>query len=169
MQAGDLSPKLLSIPDRRQIVEYLRLEDRSTAEIALALKCSDRNIERDLRAIRETNALIKDTNMLPLLLGRLRAEVDAAIVRIRRATREPDANAALKVEAELRCIQVLERYLDKLQQFGYLAPAPETSPTNVATGNRNIPTAEELRAEINRLNSLITTPGTAGDSEKKNT
>ncbi len=60
IQSGQLDPKCIGTTSRRQVVMTMINDGYSTAEIAEILKVSDRTIERDRKAIRESNAVTRD-------------------------------------------------------------------------------------------------------------
>jgi len=85
IQAGVMDPKCIRPAERRLIVSYLMADGYSTADMAQILKVSDRSIERDKKAIRETNALAADPALVEQMVGRLVLEAELSIQRIRKA------------------------------------------------------------------------------------
>jgi len=75
IQGGVVDPKCIRPAERRLIVSYLMADGYCTADMAQILKVSDRSIERDKKAIRQTNALAADPELVEQMAGRLYARL----------------------------------------------------------------------------------------------
>ena len=64
IESGIVDPKSLAVPDRRQLVGFLMADGYSTAEMGQILQFADRTIERDKKAVRESNAIARDRRSL---------------------------------------------------------------------------------------------------------
>lgn len=125
IKATSLDPKSLSPEDRRACVMHLSTEGLTVPEIAQVLKVSDRTIARDRKAIQESNAIWHDPHLAGQFAGRVVAEADACIARIRRATRDKGAPHAVKVEGERACFEIVNKATLCLQSLGYLPSAAQ--------------------------------------------
>lgn len=154
IQSGQTHTKTIALDDRRLLVAYLMSDGYSTAEIAQLLKVSDRSIERDKQAIRQSNALPKDPKLTEQLAGRLMVEAELVIQRIRRTSREKLTPPNVKVDGEHRCFQIISDLVQRLQGLGYLPTASQRLEADVVHHAGEIPDIDMLGAELKRLRSL---------------
>ena len=103
VRSGVVPGSMLQADARQSLVVLLTADGVSSHEIAQILQVSDRTIERDRRAIRAGAAVSKDPKLVGEMVGRLMAEAELSIQRIRRTARERDVDAGIKVDAEHRC------------------------------------------------------------------
>lgn len=78
LQSGEVPAKGIAPEDRRRLVAYLLGDGYSNPEMAQILGVTDRTIERDRKAIRESNAVERDPEMVSQMVGRLFGEVHPA-------------------------------------------------------------------------------------------
>ncbi len=154
IQAGTVDPKCIRPVERRQIVSYLMADGYCTADMAQILKVSDRSIERDKKAIRETNALAADPEMVEQMTGRLVCEANLSIQRIRKAARDKNTPSVVKVDAEHRCYQIVSDMIGSLQRLGYLPIATARLQTNITHNIGQIPDYSQMQAEVQRLKQI---------------
>ncbi len=155
LQNGTVSPKSLSIYDRRAGVEHLTGEGYSIVEIAEILKVSERTIARDRKAIQEANAIERDPAHADQFVGRLEREVDLAISHIRRVAREKKTPASVKVDAEHRCYQVFSDLVQSLQRLGYLPTAAHEIRADLTHHVDEPPSFEQMLTEIGQLEFVV--------------
>jgi hypothetical protein len=171
IKSGRTGPDGIAPADRRQLVAFLAADGLSTAEIAQLLQVSDRCIERDKKAIREGNAIPKDPRLVAQMVGRLVAEAELSVQRIRRATREKEVEPAVRVDAEHRCFQILNDLTHTLQRLGYLPTASQKIEAELTHHAGELPSLEDLSVEVGRIKALapIGTDGGAVVAELEHT
>jgi len=164
VQAGSVDPKCIRPAERRLIISYLIADGYCTADMAQILKVSDRSIERDKKAIRETNALAASPELVEQMAGRLVGEANLSIQRIRKAARDKNTPSAVKVDAEHRCYQIVSDMIGSLQRLGYLPIATARLQADITHNIGEIPALTQMLAEVQRLKQITgETQGT--DSE----
>ena len=155
LQNGTVSPKSLSIHDRRACVEHLTGEGYSIVEIAEILKASERTVARDRRAIHEANAIQRDPRLVEEIVGRLAREAELSISRMRRVAREKTTPASVKVDAEHRCFQIFSDLVQSLQRLGYLPTAAHEIRADLTHHVDEPPGFDEMLTEIGQLELVI--------------
>lgn len=123
LQSGRTSGINLSIDDRRRCVEHLSAEGYSVPEIAEILKCNERTIARDRKAIRQANALKVEPGFVEETVGHLMRQAEQSISRLRRMAREKESPLSSRVEAERAAWDVGRELVGTLQRLGYLPMA----------------------------------------------
>ncbi len=151
IRAGTVSGCMLAPADRQQVVSLLAADGLSTPEIAQVLQVADRTIDRDRRAIRESLAVAKDPRLVEQMVGRLMAEAELCVQRIRRTVRKDDVDPAVKVDAEHRCFEIVRDFVQSLQRLGYLPTATQKVETDLTHHVGELPSLTDLQAEIERL------------------
>lgn len=154
LKSGQLNPETLTSSDRRQLVAFLVAEGQSTAEIAHLFQTSDRTIERDRKALREANSIAKDPKLTAQMAGKLCLEAELCIQRIRKYQRDPDASAAVKVDAEHRCFQICAHMIEKLQSMGYVESVTQRIEADVSCHLSSIESLDEIAQETSRLKQI---------------
>ncbi len=151
IQAGSVDPKAISKIDRQQLVVVLMADGMSNAEMAQLLGVTDRTIERDRKSIRTGNAITKDPGLLGQMVGRLMAETEVASQHIRKAIRGKGVSAAVKVEGEHRCIQILFDLTKSWQSLGYLPIATQKVEAELTHHLGEVPSYSELREQLGQI------------------
>jgi len=151
IKSGSVDPSSLCPADRRLLVSFLMAQGQSTAEIALSLKTSDRTVERDRKAIREGNAIVKDPKLIEQTVGKLISEAEVCIQRIRKFQRDNDASPGTKIDGEHRCFQILSALSERMQSLGYLPTATQRIEADVRHSVDSLSSLEEMQHEIKRL------------------
>ncbi len=159
LKSGMLNAKQLKPAVRQQVVAALMDDGYSTSDMAKILMTSDRTIERDRKVLRESTVLNNHPDLLPQMAGRIQQEAELCMQRIRRATRGKEVSAAVKVEGERCCYQMVSDLLQRLQSLGYLPTAKQQVEAELVHHTGNIADYEELLLESTRL------LGVASDSE----
>ncbi len=153
VREGRLSGPMLERADRQRVVEHLTGEGYSGAEIAEILKVSERTVIRDRIAVREQNALEPSDAMVAQVVGQMVRVAEQVAGRLRRIGREAGTKASEKIEAELGVWQVHREMVVTLQGLGYLPIAATHVNAHITAGD-DLPEAQELLAEIDRLSAL---------------
>jgi len=151
IQAGTMDAKSIRPVERRMIVGYMMTDGYSTADIAQILKVSDRSIERDKKTIREENAIAPDPKFPGQMAGRLVFEAELSIQRIRKTTRDKDATASAKIDAEHRCFQIINEMIASLQRLGYLPIATPRLQADITHSIGQVPELSQIELEFQRL------------------
>lgn len=151
---GSVNPSSICPADRRLLVSFLTFEGQSSAEIAHLLKVSDRTIERDKRALREENAIVKDPKLLEQTVGNLKSEAEVCIQRIRKFQRDKEASPAAKMDGEHRCFQILCALSERLQSLGYLPIATQRIEGDIRHSTASSLSLEEIQHEADRLRHI---------------
>ena len=99
------------------------LEGLSVSEIARKVGRCDRTIRRDLQKIRAANALHPSNDLQAKMLGHYQSQVDVAIARLTKLTRDPAASVADKIEATRSAIGIYDRFIERLTSIGLLGGA----------------------------------------------
>ncbi len=154
VQAHTVDPKCVRPAERRLIVSYFIAEGYSTPDMAQILKVSDRSIERDKKAIRETNALTADPELVEQMVGRFVCEAELCIQRIRKAARDKDTPQAVRIEAEHRCYQIASDMIASMQRLGYLPTATSRLQADFTHNIGQIPDFPQMQAELERLRQI---------------
>ncbi len=151
IQSGQLDPKAIGSDDRRQLIEYLTAGGYSKAEMAAVLKVSERTVERDRKAVREANAIARDPDLLPQMVGRLVAEAELAVQQIRKTCRERSVAPGTKVDGQHRCYQIVSDLVVRLQGLGYLPSAAAKLQADVTHNLGDLPGLDEVGIQYQQL------------------
>jgi hypothetical protein len=154
IEKGAVDPSGIAPSDRRQLVGFLTGDGYSAAEIAQILQVGDRTIERDKRAIRESNAIARDPKLVEQMVGRLVGEAELSVQRIRKAVRDKKVSPSVKVDAEHRCFQVVNDLVQSLQRLGYLPTAAQKVEADLTHHVGDVPDFGTTRAEVVRLKEI---------------
>ncbi len=153
VREGRMSGVMLHRDDRLRVVEHLTAEGYTGPEIAEVLKVSERTVIRDRIAVREMNALLPSPELVGQVVGHMVRVAEQVTGRLRRIGREAGIKPAEKIEAEKVSWQIQRELVVTLQGLGYLPTAPTNLNAHITTGDE-LPQAETLLAEIDRLESL---------------
>ncbi|MCP4594581.1 MAG: hypothetical protein GY842_27945 [bacterium] len=159
IQSDAVDPRSISVADRRQLVAFLLGDGYSTAEMSQILKVGDRTIERDKKAIRESNALARDPRLVEQMMGRLVGEAELAVQRIRKAVRDKDTSKALRVDAEHRCYLIISDLVGAMQRLGYLPTAAQKVEADLTHHLGEVPDLAMLQGEVRRLRQICPVDG----------
>ena len=165
IQSGITDPRNIGRQARQQLVAALLSDGYSTSEMAKILKTSDRTIERDRQALRESTVLLKDPKLVSQMPGRLVVEAETVIQRIRRAIRAKDVPAAVRVDAEHRCYQVFSDFIQRMQGLGYLPTAKQQVEADMIHHMGTLPEYRDLESESGRLLQLAMSANDDGNGE----
>lgn len=105
IESGAIDPKNIVVAERRQLVAFLLSDGYSVAEMGQILQVGDRTVERDKKAVRESNVIARDPKLVEQMVGRLVGEAELAVQRIRRAsvgTTRPNGHAEPATGLRLR-------------------------------------------------------------------
>ncbi len=151
LQNGEVAAKTISPDDRRRLVVYLLGDGYSNPEMAQILGVTDRTIERDKKAIRESNAVERDPEMVSQMVGRLFGEAEHAMQRIRKTIRDRNTPKALVIEGNRHCYQIFSDLVHRLQRLGYLPTATQKVEADLTHHVGEVPDLATLEAERRRL------------------
>lgn len=161
VRAGTLSGKMLGATERQSLVALLAADGLSGPEIAQILHVSDRTVERDRRDIRDRHALPRDPKLVEQMAGRLLAEAELSIQRIRRIAREREVDPSVKIDAEHRCFQIADSVVERLQKLGYLPTAAMRVQADLTHHAAELPSSDDLENQLTGLRELVTSEGQA--------
>ncbi len=154
IDSGAVDPTCIGVPERRQLVGFLMGDGCSTAEISQILQVADRTIERDKKAIRESNALARDPRLVEQMAGRLKGEAEHCMQRIRRAVRDKKVSPSVSVDAERHCFEIFKGMIQTLQGLGHLPTAIRKVEADLTHHLGELPGFDAMRAEIRRLKGI---------------
>lgn len=152
---------MLGATERQSLVALLAADGLSGPEIAQILHVSDRTVERDRRDIRDRHALPRDPKLVEQMAGRLLAEAELSIQRIRRTARERDVDPGVKIDAEHRCFQIVDSAVERLQKLGYLPTAATRVQADLTHHAAELPSSDELEGQLAGLRELVSSEGQA--------
>ncbi|MCH8130683.1 MAG: hypothetical protein IIC70_12395 [Acidobacteria bacterium] len=115
---------------------------------------ADRTIERDKKAIRESNAIKWDPHLVEQMVGRLCGEAEHCIQRIRKAVRDKKVSPSVRVDAEHRCFEIYNRLTQTMQGLGYLPTAARKLEADLTHHLGELPDFDAMRAEVRRLKEI---------------
>lgn len=153
IKASKLSPKDLGTDTRRQCIMHLSAEGVAVAEIARLLRTTERTIYRDKQAIREDQCIEHDPKLVGMMAGRLAAEAETCIQKIRRVTREKDAPHAVRVDGERVVFEILDKLTQRLQSLGLL-PSSSLRVEGDLTHHVGEMSLADIGAEATRLSTV---------------
>ena len=159
IESGAVNPTSIGMPERRQLVGFLMEDGCSTAEISQILQVADRTIERDKKAIRESNALARDPRLVEQMAGRLCGEAELSIQRIRKAVRDKKVSPSVRVDAEHRCFEIYNRLTQTMQGLGYLPTAARKVEADLTHHLGGVPGFRDLKAELGRVKEILQQAG----------
>ena len=159
IESGAMSPKGIGADDRRQLVAFLLSDGYSVAEMGQILKTSDRTIERDKKAIRESNVIVRDPGLVEQMVGRLVGEAELVVQRIRKAIRDKDTPKAVRVDAEHRCYQIISDLVGRMQRLGYLPTAAQKIDADLTHHLGEVPDLSATQDEVRRLKQICERTG----------
>ncbi len=159
VRLGAVPGPSLAPADRQALVSLLIADGLSTPEIAQILQVADRTIERDRKTIRAGLALPRDPKLVEQMVGRLVAEAELSVQRIRRTSREREIDPAIKIDAEHRCFEIVRDLVQVLQRLGYLPTASQKVEADLTHHVGELPSLPDLQAELARLRQV------AGDDD----
>ncbi|MEM6503850.1 MAG: DeoR family transcriptional regulator [Planctomycetota bacterium] len=162
IKTGDLDASLLGHTDRRRCVRWLTVEGLAVEEIAQVLAVSERTIRRDRAKLRDEVALDPDPRLALRLAGWMFDECEIAVQRLRRVTRDPHCSPGDKIDAEQRCLSMIDRLIGRLQSMGLLASATAKLHAEISVPDGEELDLDGLASELSRLRAIESTEGGEG-------
>jgi len=150
---GSIDPKSLRPDERRPLVAFLTAEGQSIAEIGHLFDRSDKTIKRDKEALEKEKSITKNPELVKQMVGRLVAEADLCIQRIRKFQRDRGASPAAKMEGERSCFQIYCDLIEKLQSLRFLPTAAQKIEALIHRAASSL-TLEELILEAERVKKI---------------
>lgn len=121
--AGQLDPTTLPPDARRRCVEYLNAQGYTVGETALALRTSERTIQRDRARLRKEHAMVPGVALGDELMGELRDTIAASNERLMRLCRDDASPPYVKVWAENTIVKNQLQLIKQARALGYFADA----------------------------------------------
>lgn len=165
IQSGAIDIKSLSKSDRLRIVRFLLADGYGTPQIALMLKVSDRTIERDRQAIRESLALVPDPKLLEKMAGELRACAEQAVQQLLRLSNDKSTPHAVRVDAVHRAYLILSDLTQRFQALRLLPTAAHRIEADLTHHTGEVPGFDDLRAEVDRIKTVAQEMSGSSSSE----
>ena len=157
IKAGILHPKSLSAEGRRSCTEHLLAEGLSDAAIGKILHVTDRTVRRDKRKIREQNAVVPRSDLLPEMVGRLMMAAEQAMGSFLRMARDKSVPPAVGLAAVVQYWRTNLELATKMQSLGYLPTATQKLQADLTHRIQGEDTLEEIHAEILRIEDVVVT------------
>jgi len=151
---GSIDPKSLRPDERRPLVAFLTAEGQPIAEIGHLFDRSDKTIKRDKEALEKEKSITKNPELVKQMVGRLVAEADLCIQRIRKFQRDRGASPAAKMEGERSCFQIYCDLIEKLQSLRFLPTAAQKIEADLIHRAASSLTLEELILEAERVKKI---------------
>lgn len=160
IQAKVVPPASLDAETRQDVVELLSAEGYPQSAIAQILERSDRTIRRDLRAIRERNALSPSPELARELVGQLVAAAERHAAALTRLAREPNTSVSERAQCEYLAWKVCNDYFQRLQSAGYLPNAPTAVVADLTVhGSAAFPSRDHMQEQLSHMLMLTEAPG----------
>lgn len=124
INSGTIDPKTLDKSGRQQCIELLVAEGYIQSQIGQALKCSEKTVSRDLKDIKDRNALSPNVEFAKQFIGEMFNKALNHHSYLMRLARTKDASVPEKAQSEFAAWKVLKELIEKLQSLGYLPSKP---------------------------------------------
>lgn len=159
---GTLSPKCLSLEQRRACTFFLLIEDVKPTEIAALLGRSRKTIGRYIDEIRAENTLRQDPELPAKIAGQLlwRAEADASLLKS--IVRDAGAPHSAKVEAIKASFEIRDKAVARAQSLGCLPNATRHVSADLRHEIAAMPSQDELTQQVQALLEVAVSAGDAG-------
>lgn len=117
---GLFDPQTLSKEQRQPYVEALMAEGLTETPIAQLLKVSTKTISRDLKEIRERNAIAPNVELAKQICGELLYYARIHHSYLMRLARNKDASINDRIQAEFSAWKLRDELASRLQSIGYI-------------------------------------------------
>ena len=163
IKEGKLDPSSLSKEVRQLCVSALILEGHLPSTLAPLLKVSDKTVQRDLKEIREQNALKPSAELAKQLIGDFLQSSRTHHSHLMRLARTKEASVNEKVYAESTAAQTLRDTIKTLQSLGYLPSRPQEIVADLFhhKADDGDLTFDEVKKKIAEMEALISEFGTS--------
>lgn len=154
---GLFDPKILNQEQRHQFIEVLISEGLAEATIAQFLKVSTKTITRDLKAIRNKNAIIPNVELAKQICGELLYYARIHHSHLMRLARSKDASISDRIQAEYSAWKVRDELAARFQLIGYLpTKAKEISGdlTLHFESNESFASFEDLKKQLQEIEAI---------------
>lgn len=125
VNSGQTDPSLFDKPDRQKCIELLIAEGYSYAHMAQVLKCSEKTVSRDIKEIRERNALLPSVQFAKELIGDAFKKAMSHHDYLIRISRMKETPIADKIQSVAMAWKILKEFIEKYQSLGYLPLRPQ--------------------------------------------
>lgn len=150
INSGVLDPRLLDKQNRQSCLEALRLEGYTASQAASVLGVSEKTCLRDLKEIRERNALSPNIQFAKEFTGEFFQRALGHHDYLTRLARSKDGTLGEKAQCEYAAFRILRELIEKLQSLGYLPTMPRQLELMVDT-REDEQNLEDLKAKISAI------------------
>jgi DNA-binding CsgD family transcriptional regulator len=157
INSGMTDPKSLDKQSRQRCVELLIAEGYSYAHVGQVLKCSEKTISRDIKNIRERNALVPNVEFAKQFIGTIFQKSISHHGFLVRVARSKDVSASEKIQAEYAAWKILKDTVDVFQSLGYLPLKPKELTGDLyhhlveAEGGESVKIVKDMISEIESI------------------
>lgn len=159
IDSGELIPKELTVQQRRQCVEVLKLEGRSYAAIAKMLDCSEKTIQRDWDEICKKNAQKPSPELALKLIAQLIMKANAKEDYLTRLANSKDGSMQEKAQAMYYASKVLLETIQLLQSMGYVPTQPAQIVGDIYHHTDEDIDLDDLKKEVVKIEKIISEEG----------
>ncbi len=154
-------PSLFDKPDRQKCVELLILEGYSYAHMAQVLKCSEKTISRDMKEIRERNAISPNVQFAKEFIGDVFRKAMSQHDHLVRLSRMKETPVAERIQATFMAWRILKELTERCQSLGYLPLQPQKVIGDIFHHVEESSEAsfEDIRKTINEIETITKETG----------
>lgn len=156
---GELDPKDLTISQRRQCVEVLKIEGHSYASIAKLINCSEKTIHRDWDEICKKNAQKPSPELALKLIAQLIMKANAKEDYLARLANSKEGSMQEKAQAMYYSSKVLLETIQLLQSMGYLPTQPTQVIEDVYHHQDDSVNLNQMKEELIKAERILTEEG----------
>ena len=156
---GELDTKQLTVPQRRQCVEVLKVEGQSYASIAKLLGCSEKTIQRDWDEICRKNAQKPSPDYALRFIAQLVMKSNAKEDFLTRLANSKEGSMQEKAQAMFYGHKVLTGTVQILQSMGYLPTQPTQIVGDIYHHADEDIDIDDLKKEVVKIEKIISEEG----------
>ncbi len=159
IDSGELNTKELTVPQRRQCVEVLKVEGQSYASIAKMLGCSEKTIQRDWDEICKRNAQKPSPDYALRLIAQLTMKANAKEDYLTRLANSKEGSMQEKSQAMYYASKVLLETIQLLQSMGYVPTQPTQIVGDIYHHADEDVDIDALKKEVVKIEKIINEEG----------
>lgn len=167
INSGELDPKKLTTPQRRQCVEVLKMEAHSHASIAKLLDCSEKTIQRDWDEISKRNAQKPSPEYALRLIAQLIMKANAKEDYLTRLASSKEGSMQEKAQAMYYASKVLLETIQLLQSMGYVPTQPTQIVGDIYHHADEDVDIDALKKEVVKIEKIISEEGISNPAIKE--
>lgn len=156
---GELDPKSLTTPQRRQCVEVLKIEGHSYASIAKLLNWSEKTIQRDWDDICKKNAQKPSPELALKLISQLIMKANAKEDYLTRLANAKEGSVQEKAQSMYYASKVLIETIQLLQSMGYVPTQPTQIVGDIYHHTDEEIDIDDLKKEVAKIEKIISEEG----------